>query len=143
MTFDFCFATYNSSKWLDGCVKALANLDYDKKQVSLYFADNASQDDTVAHLEKLKEKYGSLFGAFEILPQSENKGFGTASNAAARAGHGDYVFFFNVDTEIFPDALTKLEAEIKVSSSEWGAFEWKSLGPAEQLSLCAEVFWKK
>lgn len=123
MTFDFCFATYYSEKWLENCVKALSKMDYDKKKVGLYFADNASKDDTVQKLQCLKKEYGDLFGAFEILPQVDNKGFGFASNAAARAGKGKYVFFFNVDTEIFPNALEKLKQAIEASPSDFGAFE--------------------
>ncbi|MEG2021713.1 MAG: glycosyltransferase [Oscillospiraceae bacterium] len=125
MTFDFCFATYNSEKWLNSCVKALAQQDFNLKNVSLYFADNASTDATVQELERLKNEYKNVFANFEILPQPENKGFGTASNAAAREGSGDFVFFYNVDTEMFPDALTKLSAEIDISNDTWGAFEMR------------------
>ncbi len=123
MTFDICFATYNSAKWLDQCLAALSKMDYDKKKVGLYFADNASQDDTVNKLEQLKQQYEGVFGAFEVLRQQKNMGFGTASNAAAKAGKGDFVFFFNVDTELFPDALTALQREIENCSLDWGAFE--------------------
>jgi|GEM_PF-740587 len=123
MTFDICFATYNSTKWLDQCLTALSKMDYDKKKVGLYFADNASQDDTVNKLEMLKQQYEGAFGAFEVLKLEQNMGFGTASNTAAKAGKGDFVFFFNVDTELFPDALTELRREILKCSPEWGAFE--------------------
>ena len=125
MTFDFCFAAYNSSKWLNNCVQALAQLNYDKQQIGLYFADNASTDDTIAVLQQLKEQYQTTFSAFEILPQTENKGFGTASNRAAQAGCGEMVVFFNIDTEIFPDALQRLEECISDSDAQWGAFEMR------------------
>ena len=125
MTFDLCFAEYNSEKWLRNCVRALANTEYDHRSLNLYFADNASQDNTVERLSELKQEYEGVFGAFEILRQQENRGFGTASNAAARAGRGDYVFFLNLDTEIFPDAFLKLEKAIKESSDQVGAFEMR------------------
>lgn len=123
MTFDICFAAYNSEKWLKGCLEALSRLDYDKKQVCLYFADGASCDHTLVELERLKAEYKDVFGAFEILPQKANRGFGTASNRAAEAGSGEIVFYLNLDTKIFPDALRILEKEIRSSPSEWGAFE--------------------
>lgn len=123
MTFDLCFALYNSSRWMEACVRALANVNYDTKQIALYFADNASQDDSVQLAERLARQYEGVFREFRILPQGENRGFGSASNAAARAGRGDYVFFCNVDTEIEPDAFEKLEEAIAGAPEAFGAFE--------------------
>lgn len=123
MRYDFCFVTYNSARWLDGCVRALAAMDYDLTEVGLYFADNASTDDTLSSLRRLQSEYGPRFGAFEVLPQNSNGGFGVGSNAAARAGSGDFVFFCNVDTEIHADALRRLDDVIGDSDESWGAFE--------------------
>ena len=123
MTFDICFATYNSERWLQQCVLALTNLDYDKKKIGLYFADNASTDGTLNRLEQLKTQVGEQFGNFCILPGSENAGFGTASNRAANAGNRDYVFFLNVDTEIHPNALIELEHAITSAPRTAGGFE--------------------
>ena len=50
MHFDVAFVTYQSSAWLDGLFESLQNADYDKKQLHLYFCDNASKDDTVEKL---------------------------------------------------------------------------------------------
>lgn len=123
MTFDVCMVTYNSAKWIPACVRALAKAEYDLKCINLYFADNSSTDDTILVLERQKEMYADRFGLFEILRQPENGGFGKGSNAAARAGKGDFVFFYNIDTEIFPDAFLKLEAAIRKASSQTAAFE--------------------
>ena len=46
MHYDIVMVTYNSEKWLRGCVEALAALEYEKAQLHLVFADNASQDAT-------------------------------------------------------------------------------------------------
>ena len=81
--------------------------EYDLKCINLYFADNSSTDDTILVLERQKEMYADRFGLFEILRQPENGGFGKGSNAAARAGKGDFIFFYNIDTEIFPDAFLR------------------------------------
>lgn len=123
MTFDVCMVTYNSAKWIPACVRALAKAEYDLKCINLYFADNSSTDDTILVLEQQKEMYADRFGLFEILRQPENGGFGKGSNAAARAGKGDFIFFYNIDTEIFPDAFLKLEAAIRKASSQTAAFE--------------------
>lgn len=93
------------------------------KKLCLFFADNCSADNTLQVLEQEKERYKDVFSAFEILPQRENGGFGRASNAAARAGNSDIIFFYNVDTEIFPDAFVHLEHAIQNAAPETVAFE--------------------
>lgn len=123
MKYDICFAAYNSQKWLASCVAALAALDYDKSDIALYFADNASYDSGLVTLEKLKKQYSDVFGAFEILPLSTNSGFGSASNAAARCGKGEYVLFLNIDTEIMPSALTELDKAIQAADAKTVGFE--------------------
>ena len=143
MKFDLCFVSYNSEKWLEGCVKALANVDYDTTELGLYFADNASTDGTVAKLHELQKKY-PVFGSFEVLEQGQNLGFGAGSNAAARAGHGDFVFFYNIDTEIFPDAFRNLEAAIRGASDKFGAFELRQFPyehPKYYDPVTMEVSW--
>ena len=143
MKFDLCFVSYNSEKWLEGCVRALANVDYDTKELGLYFADNASTDGTVAKLHELQKKY-PVFGAFEVLEQGKNLGFGAGSNAAARAGHGDYVFFYNIDTEIFPDAFRNLEQAIRTAPRAFGAFELRQFPyehPKYYDPVTMEVSW--
>ncbi len=123
MTFDVCFVTYNSEKWLRGCVAAFAALNYEKTSVRLYFADNSSSDGTVECLRKLQKEHEGVFGAFEVIETGENLGFGAGSNRAAQAGNGDYVFLCNVDTEIHADALTNLQKAIAEADEGFAAFE--------------------
>lgn len=123
LNFDICFATYNSQHWLSGCLAALANADYDLHCLHLYFADNASADSTVQQLQELQELYRNTFGSFTVLLQTQNRGFGAACNAAANAGASPFVFFYNVDTEIFPDAFIQLEKAIEYSGDSFAGFE--------------------
>ncbi|MEG2021349.1 MAG: glycosyltransferase, partial [Oscillospiraceae bacterium] len=119
-------------------------MNYDKKQVSLYFADNASTDDTVHILETLKKQYDGVFANFEVIRQPNNGGFGTASNSAALKGSGNFVFFFNVDTEIFPNALSELEKTINMCDESWGAFELRQFPyehPKYYNPITMEVSW--
>lgn len=125
MKFDIAFVTYNSTKWLDKNLKSILASKYDLKNISLYYFDNASTDDTVAVLNKLKEKYEKKFNEFKVVAGKKNKGFGYGSNIAAKLGHGDYVFFLNVDTEVNEDTFSKLEEAIKSSTDEVGIFELK------------------
>lgn len=52
--FDLCFVLYNSEKWLKACVESFTKVNYDKKKLALYFADNQSTDNTLTVLEGLK-----------------------------------------------------------------------------------------
>ncbi len=124
MTFDICFVTYNSSKWLDNCIKSFCNINYDTKNISLYFTDNASTDETIQILERLKQKHESLFNSFNIIKSGENLGFGCGSNMSANAGNSDIVFFCNVDTEIDENAFIELEKAI-VDNPDFDAFEMR------------------
>ncbi len=122
MTFDLCFVTYNSKTWLKNCVGSFARLNYDKKNIHLYFADNASSDDTVAVLHELQKEHAGVFGAFEVIETGKNLGFGGGSNRAAKEGSGNYVFLCNVDTEIHENAFIELEHAI-LENEDFSCFE--------------------
>lgn len=111
MRYDIVMVTYNSEKWLRECVAALARLEYDKVQLHLVFADNASQDGTLTLLEQLRSEYAE-FGGFTIVRGAKNMGFGAACNAGAKAGNAPYLLFFNVDTSIMPSALREMDSAI-------------------------------
>lgn len=125
MKFDICCCTYNSSRWLKSFFDAMCAVDYDKKKLSLYFTDNGSKDDTVKQLEAYKAKLSSVFGEIKILRSQVNQGFGAASNQSARAGKSEYVFFYNVDTAIYPDAFCELEKAILAADEKVQAFEMR------------------
>ena len=86
---DILFVTYNSEKWLEPCIRSLAESDYDRKQVTLNFYDNHSGDATCDRLAQLKEEYGSVFAAFRIGQAEDNPGFGAGNNRAAAMGSGE------------------------------------------------------
>lgn len=123
MKIDIVFVTYNSSKWIDKCLNSILQSDYKLKNVSLLFCDNNSSDDTVDKLKQFKQINGNEFNLINIIQSNKNYGFGIGNNKAYKTGNGDYVFFFNIDTEMFPDTLSKLEEEISKSSNEVGAWE--------------------
>ena len=66
MKFDIVFVTYNSENWIDNCIKSIIGAEYDKKNISLFFYDNNSSDNTIDKLEKIKEKYNKEFNGFRI-----------------------------------------------------------------------------
>lgn len=68
--------------------------------------DNASGDETPAHLPGFGE---NLFGhRFRYLRFEENRNFGPACNAGAKAAEAPLLFFLNNDTLMTPDWLPPL-----------------------------------
>lgn len=125
MKLDIIFVTYNSSRWIKNNFESILNCDYDLKNVSLYYYDNNSEDDSVKILEKLKLEYSKKFNDFKIILGEKNIGFGRANNKAAKYGKSDYILFLNIDTVINKNTFIKLEKEILNSEKEIGLFELK------------------
>lgn len=124
---DILFVTYNSERWLHDCVSSLAQSDYDLKKVGLYFADNCSRDRTVETLREIQKKYEGVFSEIAVRQMENNVGFGGGNNAAARMGHGEFVFCLNTDTTVYPDTLSQIEEEIRKSSEKVGLWELRQL----------------
>ena len=120
---DIVLVTYNSERWLDACLESLSQSDYDLRQVSLNFADNASTDGTISKLKELEGRYGSLFGAFRVTKCRKNLGFGGGNNRAAALGSGELIFCVNVDTTVYPDTLSQIVSEVAASKDTVGLWE--------------------
>lgn len=123
MKYDIILVSYNSEKWLPGCLAALQALEYDKKEISLIFVDNASSDDTCAALAQWQAK--SEFGKVAVHQNAENIGFGAGNNVGARLGSAPFLFLLNIDTEITPDALQEMDAYIASAPATVAAFEMR------------------
>lgn len=144
LNIDICCCTYNSAKWFDTFFAAMEKVNYDKKKLHLFFTDNCSTDDTVAVLEKFKAQLGENYGSFEIIQTNSNGGFGVGSNTSAKAGKGEIVFFYNVDTAIDPDAFSILSKEVENSPQSIGAFEMRQMPyehPKYYNPLTLETSW--
>ncbi len=120
---DLIYVSYNSKKWIEKCFASVLKSDYDLKKISIIVVDNDSADDSLAVLYKEKEKYDSQLKAFTIIESKENLGFGKANNLAFSEGNDDIVCFFNIDTELYPDTLQKLEDDIKLSEKDVALWE--------------------
>lgn len=123
MKLDIVFVTYNSSKWIDNCLKSILNSTFDLKNVTLIFYDNNSSDDTVEKLNQVSTKNKSKFNDIIIVRGDNNKGFGYGNNIGASYGKSPYVFFLNIDTEINKDTLEQLSKSILDSEENIGIWE--------------------
>ena len=88
--------TWNSERFIDRCLRLISaacnGLSY---EVGVH--DNASADDTLAHLNGAK-----------VIRSRENDGFAGGTNRAFAASRGRYVFLLNPDCELAPGALTEV-----------------------------------
>ena len=93
--------TWNSERFIDRCLRSIAaaceGLAY---EVVVY--DNASGDDTIAHLAL----GGSHLQNAQVIRSIANRGFAAGINQAFGASRGRYVFLLNPDCELAPGALT-------------------------------------
>lgn len=122
MRYDIVIVSYNSERWLPGCIGALAKLEYDLSQLHVIIVDNGSSQPCLELLHRLKREY-SCFGAFTVEESPVNLGFGGGCNRGAQLGTASYILLLNVDTAICPDALTQLDAAIDSKDEKAGAFE--------------------
>lgn len=102
---DIMVVAYNSSRWIEGFVDSLKNLDYPTNALRLIFVDNGSRDDTVAKMEQLA---AGLHFSMELIHTGKNLGFTGGYEHAMRYGDGDFYFVVNLDTVIAPDVIRLL-----------------------------------
>lgn len=92
--------TYNSSEFIETCLDSL----FRQKEIEfeIVVVDNASQDTTIAILEKYQNKLC-------LIRCNQNMGFGKANNLASHVARGKWLFLLNPDTELpEEDTLKKL-----------------------------------
>lgn len=120
---DLIYVTYNSEKWIGPCFAALGKSDYDLRKVNIFAVDNGSADHTVEMLYQVKKEWENRAGGFEIIEVKKNLGFGRANNLGFARGNSDLVCFFNIDTELFPTALSEIEKAAERSGEETAMWE--------------------
>jgi GT2 family glycosyltransferase len=97
-----CIANWNCADLLSRCLRSL----FDQPQGASFeviVADNASTDGAGAMVAE-------EFPQVTLIRNAENRGFAAASNQAAAAARGRFLFFLNNDTEVPPHTLGRLLA---------------------------------
>ena len=124
MTLDIILVTYNSSKYIKKCIETIIESEYNLKHIGIKVYDNASTDNSITILEELKTKYEKELNSFQIIKGKKNIGFGKANNLAAKTSNAKYLLFLNIDCEIYPDTLKKIEENIQ-KYKKFGILELK------------------
>lgn len=126
MKIDIVMVSYNSSKYINGCLNSILKSNYNLNDVGIYIYDNKSTDNTIELFKKFENKYSNKFREFVVIEGNRNLGFGRGNNYAAKRSKGEYLFFLNIDCEIYSDTLSKIEKAINNSDKEHiGIYELK------------------
>ena len=112
MKFDIVMVSYNSKKYIKKCIDSILKSDYDLKNVGIYVYDNNSSDNSVEILKKIQKEQQNKFNDFRVIEGKKNLGFGVANNKAVKYTTAEYLFFLNIDCEIYSDTLSKIENSI-------------------------------
>lgn len=111
MKLSVCIVTWNSSKYMESCLKALREQTF--KDFELLIVDNNSSDDTVL----LAKKY---YPESKVIINEENLGFCGGHNIGIQRSVGEYYMPYNPDIIAEPDFLAymvrAMELDPKVGS---------------------------
>jgi N-acetylglucosaminyl-diphospho-decaprenol L-rhamnosyltransferase len=96
--------SWNTRDLLAQCLQSVRGeieVNFDQESVETFVVDNASTDDTVAHLR-------THFPWVRVIENQTNLGFAAANNQALARCQGRYVLLLNPDTQVLPGALHEL-----------------------------------
>lgn len=102
--------TFNSSKYLDRCLKSLLQLNFSDYEVILI--DDQSTDCSL----KLAKMYVSAFnGKLRIFQNEQNSGLSATRNVGIKKAKGEYIYFLDsddwIEKNIFSATIPQMEKE--------------------------------
>src|SRR5687768_17048649 len=99
---------YNQASFVEESIRSVLNQTY--KNIQLIVVDDASTDDSIHVIRKLKEENAAI----EILALPDNKGNCTAFNLGFTLSKGDFIIDFAADDVMMPE---RIEHQLKHFSS--------------------------
>lgn len=96
--------SYNTAKLTGECIESIIAT-VKKVSYEVIIVDNASSDDSVHHIQKLKEKNQQYNSKIKIIQNEKNYGFSKANNIGAKQSTGRYVLFLNSDTVVYEKTI--------------------------------------
>jgi len=94
--------TYNSAEVIEACLRPLSDI------AQVIVVDNASGDDTIARVQRLRPDV-------HIIANHHNPGFGSAANQGFAQIQTSYALLINPDAVLLPAAVEKLVASAEAS----------------------------
>jgi GT2 family glycosyltransferase len=101
--------SYNTEKITIDCLKSIIeSLKNSSLKYEIIVVDNASKDNSVSSVKKLKSEIKNRNLKINLIENKENIGFGPANNQAAKIAKSDYLLFINSDTIVLNASIEKL-----------------------------------
>jgi GT2 family glycosyltransferase len=97
--------TYNSRTDIERCLRSVIPHDAGAGPAEVVVVDNASTDDTVAHVT-------TTWPTVRVVALQDNRGFSAANNVGIRATTAPLVLLLNPDTVVPPGAIDALAAHL-------------------------------
>ena len=94
-----CIPVYNGAPFIKKTIEMVLKQDYDNMEVLV--SDNASTDDTVNEIKKIKDERVTLF------QNKTNLGMGGNWNSLIEKARGEYIIIVCADDYIFPGAISE------------------------------------
>ena len=98
---DIVVVNWNAGNKLLECLDSIqhSNVDAAVQLAKCIVVDNASSDGSIDLIRDMDLP-------LKLITNTENKGFGFASNQGAKCGNSEYILFLNPDVQLFPDSLS-------------------------------------
>jgi GT2 family glycosyltransferase len=101
--------SYNTEKITIDCLKSIIeSLKNSSLKYEIIVVDNASKDNSVSSIKKLKSEIKNRNLKINLIENKENIGFGPANNQAVKLAKSDYLLFLNSDIIVLKASIEKL-----------------------------------
>jgi len=101
--------SYNTEKITIDCLKSIIeSLKNSSLKYEIIVVDNASKDNSVSSIKKLKSEIKNRNLKINLIENKENIGFGPANNQAVKLAKSDYLLFLNSDIIVLNASIEKL-----------------------------------
>jgi GT2 family glycosyltransferase len=101
--------SYNTEKITIDCLKSIIeSLKNSSLKYEIIVVDNASKDNSVSLVKKLKSEIKNRNLKINLIENKENIGFGPANNQAVKLAKSDYLLFLNSDIIVLNASIEKL-----------------------------------
>lgn len=140
---DISVVTYNSAKWLGNFFKSIIDQNLPTQNISLFFQDNGSTDDTVQALERFQKDQSANFEKIAINAGA-NVGFGAGHNANFAQCTHDFVMVTNVDLEFEASTLCTLLSQAQqdpLSVASWECRQKPFEHPKDYHPVTGDTLW--
>lgn len=106
-------AAYNAEEYLSETMDSIFLQTMNNSEYEVIVINDGSSDNTLSILNSYKKNYSNL-----IIIDKENGGPSSARNAGLDIAQGEYVFFFDADDLLEPDALSTMYDTISEKHSD-------------------------